>query len=658
MEDVRPSDSTDIATALADASEHLTFVERLTADLRPAPERAAAVGAAIDRVRRRLTDGRLRLAVIGEFSSGKSTFINGLLRAPVLPVAVLPTTATAVTIEYGPAFLVRVRVAGDPQWHTVGPYGDPAALGTQLASLRTAFKAHAPAFRPPGTPHQLLEVLTTDGGVASHLSGLRVELPADALADGLVVIDTPGTNAEAHHTDVARRVMAEEADLAVVLTSALAPVPMSLTAFLLEAFDETTLARCTYLATYIDRVPAADRATVVDTVRNRLRGGLGLPHPEVEPVSAEAVVRLAAGRQLDPEQIEWVARFAETDARLRETMARRRKVTVADSTLRLLDEAVRIVEEDVEVQRAALAKDEEALDRARIRDFPRFLGEHRERGERLVSSAADKVRSEIDRRHQVARDHVWQKCTSQIEAAASVSALESVVNDDVTADLSSGLSSMLKDLDTFMTEQIASAVGSAAAGVTEAFEAEYTRLGEAVGYVRPSARAQVATARVVAAGASGLLPVALAAKAAAAADRKGRWGAGAVGMAVGAVLGGPVGAGLGALVGGWLGGRNLVKVKSEICEQVQAGISTAFEEARDAAGQAAREHRRAATATFHAHLDEYRKNYDSAVAEIRSEQQVRGAELERKRKALAAARAEAEHRRTAISAQRAVLAAL
>lgn len=62
-------------------------------------------------MRRRLTDGRLRLAVIGEFSSGKSTFINGLLRAPVLPVAVLPTTATAVTIEYGPAFLVRVRVA-------------------------------------------------------------------------------------------------------------------------------------------------------------------------------------------------------------------------------------------------------------------------------------------------------------------------------------------------------------------------------------------------------------------------------------------------------------------------------------------------------------------------------------------------------------------
>lgn len=37
MEDVRPSDSTDIATALADASEHLTFVERLTADLVEAP---------------------------------------------------------------------------------------------------------------------------------------------------------------------------------------------------------------------------------------------------------------------------------------------------------------------------------------------------------------------------------------------------------------------------------------------------------------------------------------------------------------------------------------------------------------------------------------------------------------------------------------------
>ncbi|MFI2377256.1 dynamin family protein [Streptomyces sp. NPDC018964] len=656
----RSGDGTDIAAALADASGHLTFVERLTEDLGPAPERAAAVGAAVGRVRARLVDERLRLAVVGEFSSGKSTFVNGLLRTPVLPAAVLPTTATAVTIEYGPAFLVRVRVAGDPRWHTVGPKGDPAALEMQLARLEAALEAHAHASvrRPFGALDRMLEALTTDEGVAPHLSGLRVELPAEALADGLVVIDTPGTNAEARHTDIARRVMAEEADLAVVLTSALAPVPLSLTGFLLEAFDEAALARCTYLTTYIDRVPAEDRASVVDTVRRRLRGGLGLPDPTVEPISAEAVVRLAAGRPLEPGQADWVARFEETESRLRETLARRRAVAVADSTLRLLDDAVRVVADDVEARRASLAQDEAALDAARIRDLPGFLDEYRERGEKLIGSAADKARTEIEDRCGSVRERVWRGCEERIEGAASVSALESVVNDGVTTELREGLSTLLTDLDARMTDWFTTAVDSAATEVTEAFAVEYARLGEAGVSARPAARTQAATADAADAGAGALSPVALAARTAASLDRKGRWGAGAVGMAVGAMLGGPIGAGVGAFIGGLLGGRNLAKVKAEICEQVRARVSTAFDEARDAAEQAARTHRNAATTIFHAHLEKYRDDYDSAIAEIRSEQQTRGAELERRRAALGAATAEAEHRRSAIRTQRAVLAVL
>ena len=50
--------------------------------------------------RKALEDGSFKLLILGEFSTGKSTFLNALIRENVLPVAVRPTTATINRITY------------------------------------------------------------------------------------------------------------------------------------------------------------------------------------------------------------------------------------------------------------------------------------------------------------------------------------------------------------------------------------------------------------------------------------------------------------------------------------------------------------------------------------------------------------------------------
>ena len=52
-------------------------------------------------LRERLAGGRLRIAVLGQFNRGKSSFINALLRVPILPVSVLPITSVPTTIAFG-----------------------------------------------------------------------------------------------------------------------------------------------------------------------------------------------------------------------------------------------------------------------------------------------------------------------------------------------------------------------------------------------------------------------------------------------------------------------------------------------------------------------------------------------------------------------------
>src|SRR5271170_229708 len=48
----------------------------------------------------KLSEDRFHLVVVGEFNHGKSTFVNALLGANVLPVGVTPTTAVIHHLEY------------------------------------------------------------------------------------------------------------------------------------------------------------------------------------------------------------------------------------------------------------------------------------------------------------------------------------------------------------------------------------------------------------------------------------------------------------------------------------------------------------------------------------------------------------------------------
>src|SRR3984957_5444188 len=50
---------------------------------------------------RKLASNQLHLAVLGQMKRGKSSFINALMRAEILPTGVLPVTAVITKIRFG-----------------------------------------------------------------------------------------------------------------------------------------------------------------------------------------------------------------------------------------------------------------------------------------------------------------------------------------------------------------------------------------------------------------------------------------------------------------------------------------------------------------------------------------------------------------------------
>ncbi len=153
-------------------------------------------------LRRRQEHERLQLAVLGQFKRGKSTFINALLGADVLPTGVIPLTAVATFIAWGRQPLVVVH------------FRDEAP--SEEFAVHTADEIRNTLFR----------FVAEEANPKNRLGVKRVDLfyPADILADGTVIIDTPGVGSTLRHNTQAALKVLPESDAALFVVSADPPI--------------------------------------------------------------------------------------------------------------------------------------------------------------------------------------------------------------------------------------------------------------------------------------------------------------------------------------------------------------------------------------------------------------------------------------------------
>lgn len=183
------------------------------------------------------------IVVAGEFNSGKSTFLNALLGAQVLPEGVTPTTDAITLLKYGPE----------------------------------AFD-------------ELVE------------PGLRIHhYPAEMLRQ-LTVVDTPGTNAVIRHHERLTRDFIPRADLVIFLTSADRPFTESERAFLELIKDWGK--KIVVVINKIDILTQAEQEQVAQFVRDHVNRVLE-HSPELFLVSARRA--LQARQQTDDSVEQWQA---------------------------------------------------------------------------------------------------------------------------------------------------------------------------------------------------------------------------------------------------------------------------------------------------------------------------------------------------------------
>jgi len=250
-------------SAGATLDERKAAIRGVLADLAAAAEAAGLPSVARD-VREtrlpKLDDERFTIVVLGEFNHGKSTFINALLGAPVLPTGITPTTAVLTHVTAGPKLAATV-VLESGERKTV----DAKKLGEWLTVEGSA----AP---------------TSGSGSTVH----HVELThpaAAALGERVTIVDTPGVNDINEQRAEITYGYLPRADAAVFLLDATQILTASERQFLEARILRSTRDRLVFAVAKADLLDAAELAETLAFARKHL--AVIVPEPVVLPVSAK-----------------------------------------------------------------------------------------------------------------------------------------------------------------------------------------------------------------------------------------------------------------------------------------------------------------------------------------------------------------------------------
>ncbi|MEE3718177.1 dynamin family protein [Tumidithrix elongata RA019] len=146
----------------------------------------------------RLGSQRFRVAVIGEFSQGKSTLLNALLGEEIQPVRAVPCSGTISVLKYGSVKRVICR------------YRD---LREEEISI-TEYQAKASISKKAALENREEELLK------SEIEEIIFEHPNLSLCrDGVEIIDSPGLNEHPERSSITQKLL-KETDAIIFLTNA------------------------------------------------------------------------------------------------------------------------------------------------------------------------------------------------------------------------------------------------------------------------------------------------------------------------------------------------------------------------------------------------------------------------------------------------------
>lgn len=218
---------------------------------------AAEVVRSLQQAEQLLDEDSFKVVVVGEFSRGKSTFTNALLGKRILPAKSDPTTTVINRIHYGAQERHLVHYRDTDEVKEISEREFKSITAVELADAE---------FEGEAVYRQVVEKI-------GRIAYIEICHPLPLLADGVEIIDTPGTNdLDQVREEITFRFI-PQADAAIMLLSAEQILAKSEVMFLQERILENDIKKVFFVVNFKDRLmDEADGERVMKAAREVLDG--------------------------------------------------------------------------------------------------------------------------------------------------------------------------------------------------------------------------------------------------------------------------------------------------------------------------------------------------------------------------------------------------
>lgn len=394
---------------MADIDSHIVFASTLMGkyDWEEATKRSLEKQLAA--IIEKQNDKLLNISVIGEFSTGKSSFINALVGYELLAVNVIQGTTVAITIiEYSEDFSITL---------------------TDFSG-----RSSKKVFKSIDSLRQQLHIYTTDAAYAKKINYVTVTLPSDILKNGYRIIDTPGTNSlELWHEDITRRAIRELSDLSIILTDATQPMPVTLMSFVDNTLDDSVKS-CAFVANKIDRIREKERDGIIKFIEKKTCQSFDIEEPIVLPFSAVALTNSFAKETVNIDSNSFLL-TANSLEQLLSFTAKQKLRAQARKILHLVNDIYSTLDNNIKSIATQYKQELQMLERSKQTDLKPFISRQiSARQKSFLSGAKDykyKVESVCDTLASKAKTNI----ESKIEACDSLDNLSNYIKGSLSDDI-------------------------------------------------------------------------------------------------------------------------------------------------------------------------------------------------------------------------------
>ena len=391
-----------------DISGHIEFAESLIKKYEWDNDTKKNLDSQLQLIHNKQNDKCLNLSVVGEFSTGKSSFINAFLGENLLVSSVIQGTTVVNTI---------IEYYTHPILYILKRDGSYDIINAQsIEDLRKD-----------------LSKVTTNPLSARNIKLVRVGIPSELLAKGIRIIDTPGTNStESWHEDITKEALKDLSDLSIILTDAIHPLSQTLIDFVDENLADI-YAQCVFVVTYYDQIKKSERSDTLHYIERKLAQEFGIQYPKVFPYIAPAIISNRAGEIIMPEQLEMVQISIHSQKQILELMRRNRHISQIKKMLALTQEAFDILQKNMESKKTQYAQEYRLLIKTKQTSLDSFIEAEKSRCILEFTNKAndikDNLHSLLNKKAIVAKEAVIKSIMSYDGATAE--SIKSYISQDV-----------------------------------------------------------------------------------------------------------------------------------------------------------------------------------------------------------------------------------